>query len=284
MSGVNEEGTPPGMTRRAEGPRRGVPAAGSAFRSASASSSVSKRKLRAASGPRRGFVTPANRPGPWCHLQACSTALAPRIVRPRRRDGAHWVTDALAELDGSGLHLCVEEGTWGVQTLTIEAADLESARGFYEALAGFDVKLTEAEDGSYFVKLTLGHGGKETRAALRAIERYVTDWTDGRPARLEMGGARYTLDPAVESPTKKPKLVFVHSTRSGQSRLLDAHLAQVLQRRQNHDTFDVIRVDIDQRPRLADRLGVKQTPSLLVIAQGLVVARAVNPMGLSAMT
>jgi hypothetical protein len=174
------------------------------------------------------------------------------------------------------------EGTSAMQTLTIEAADLESARGFYEALAGFEVELIAAANGSYRVKLTLGQGRSDTLAVLRAIERYVTDWSDGRPARIEMGGANYTLDPAVDPTTEKPKLVFVHSARSGPSRHVDAYLAQVLQRRQNHQTFDLIRVDIDQRPALAQRLGVTQTPTLLVITQGLVAARAVDPRGRSA--
>ena len=65
-----------------------------------------------------------------------------------------------------------------MQTLTIEAASLESARSLYEALKDFEVELTEAEDGSYRVKLTLGRGDRDTLAALNAIERYVTDRGD----------------------------------------------------------------------------------------------------------
>jgi hypothetical protein len=40
----------------------------------------------------------------------------------------------------------------------------------------------------------------------------------------------------VEPLAEKPKLVFALSGRDGRSRRLDAYLAQVLQRRHNHDT------------------------------------------------
>ena len=82
-------------------------------------------------------------------------------------------------------------------TLTIEAASLGSARGFYESLAGFDVELTEAEDGIYLVKIMLGRNDKDTLAALNAIERYVTARGSG-PARIQLGGINYTLHPAPE--------------------------------------------------------------------------------------
>ena len=85
-----------------------------------------------------------------------------------------------------------------MQTLTIEAQSLESARGFYEALKGFKAELIDGEDGVYRVKLTLGRGDKDTLGALSAIERHVTDRRPG-PARIEMAGANYTLHPAPEA-------------------------------------------------------------------------------------
>ena len=84
-----------------------------------------------------------------------------------------------------------------MRTLTIEAETLESARGLYDALQGFEVELIEAENGIYRVKLTLGRGDKDTLAALNAIERHVTDRNAG-PARILMDGSTYTLHPAPE--------------------------------------------------------------------------------------
>jgi hypothetical protein len=42
-----------------------------------------------------------------------------------------------------------------------------------------------------------------------------------------------------------PQLVFFYSPRSGQSRRADGFLAQVLQRRHNHETFTLVRVDVE---------------------------------------
>ena len=47
-----------------------------------------------------------------------------------------------------------------------------------------------------------------------------------------------------------PLLVFFYSTRSGQSRRVEGYLAQVLQRRRNHDSFQVYRVDVEEQPQL----------------------------------
>jgi len=70
-----------------------------------------------------------------------------------------------------------------------------------------------------------------------------------------------------------PQLVFFYSPRSGQSRRADGYLAQVLQRRHNHETFSLVRVDVDAHPNLAERFEITSTPTLLVIAEGRVCAR-----------
>ena len=70
-----------------------------------------------------------------------------------------------------------------------------------------------------------------------------------------------------------PQLVFFYSPRSGQSRRADGYLAQVLQRRHNHETFSLVRVDVDAHPDLAERFEITSTPTLLVIADGRVCAR-----------
>jgi thioredoxin-like negative regulator of GroEL len=78
---------------------------------------------------------------------------------------------------------------------------------------------------------------------------------------------------------RRPKLVFVLSMTSGRSRRVEGFLAQVLQRRGNHDTFQVVRVDADSRPDLVERLRVDTVPALLVVEEGRVRARLTAPNG-----
>ena len=68
-------------------------------------------------------------------------------------------------------------------------------------------------------------------------------------------------------PEAKPEvtLAFFFSPRSGRSRRAEGYLAEVLQRRRNHDTFKVVRVDVDKRPDLAARFGVTALPTLAVL-------------------
>ena len=46
----------------------------------------------------------------------------------------------------------------------------------------------------------------------------------------------------------RPRLVFFYSPVSGRCRRAEGFLAQVLQRRHNHETFDLHRVSVDTRP------------------------------------
>ena len=69
---------------------------------------------------------------------------------------------------------------------------------------------------------------------------------------------------AREQAAEKPWLVLFHSARSGRCRRVDAALAQILVRGRNHDTFRLYRVDVDERPELAERFSVDQVPTLLV--------------------
>jgi thioredoxin-like negative regulator of GroEL len=77
----------------------------------------------------------------------------------------------------------------------------------------------------------------------------------------------------------QPQLLFVYSETSGRSRRADAFLAQVLQRRHNHDTFDVIRVSAEQHPELVEQLGVTELPALLVLEQRKIETHVENPRG-----
>ena len=77
----------------------------------------------------------------------------------------------------------------------------------------------------------------------------------------------------------KPILVFLYSPTSGGSRRAEGFLAQVLQRRRNHDTFDLRRVNFEERPDLAARLGVYSAPAIVVIDGNWVRARLERPRG-----
>lgn len=84
--------------------------------------------------------------------------------------------------------------------------------------------------------------------------------------------------PETERPAEraKPMLVFVHSQVSGRCRRAEGHLAQVLQRRRNHETF---RLDAEARPDLAERFRIKALPTILVVEEKVVRGRLENPRG-----
>jgi thioredoxin-like negative regulator of GroEL len=76
-----------------------------------------------------------------------------------------------------------------------------------------------------------------------------------------------------------PRLLFFHDQRSGKSRRADGFLAQVLQHGGNHQTFMIHRIDVGQRPDLAERFRVAETPTLLVVQNKKVQARLETPTG-----
>lgn len=63
----------------------------------------------------------------------------------------------------------------------------------------------------------------------------------------------------------RPRLLFFHSPASGRCRRAEGYLAQVLQRRHNHDTFDLRRVSVDARPDLAERFRIDSVPTIVVV-------------------
>jgi thioredoxin-like negative regulator of GroEL len=85
-----------------------------------------------------------------------------------------------------------------------------------------------------------------------------------------------TVAPAREA---KPRLVFFYSPESGRCRRVDGYLAQVLQQRRNHDTFQLYRVDREQRPDLVERFHVECVPTLYVVEGKIVRARLEQPRG-----
>ena len=82
----------------------------------------------------------------------------------------------------------------------------------------------------------------------------------------------------VDGPAR-PRLVFFYSPTSGRSRRVEGFIAQVLQRRHNHDTFDLTRVSVDSRPDLAERFRVDAVPTILVVDGRKVRGRIVDPRG-----
>jgi thioredoxin-like negative regulator of GroEL len=79
--------------------------------------------------------------------------------------------------------------------------------------------------------------------------------------------------------TSKPGLVFFHSSVSGQCRRTEGFLAQVLQRRRNHETFKLYRVAQEERPDLLDRFSIESVPTLCIVEGKSVRARLEQPRG-----
>jgi thioredoxin-like negative regulator of GroEL len=77
----------------------------------------------------------------------------------------------------------------------------------------------------------------------------------------------------------RPTLVFFYSPTSGHCRRVEGFIAQVLQRRGNHDTFTLHRVDHDSRPDLAARFGISGPPALVVVDNKRISGRLEGPRG-----
>jgi len=84
---------------------------------------------------------------------------------------------------------------------------------------------------------------------------------------------------APRSIAAKPGLVFFHSTHSGSCRRAEGFLAQVLQRRRNHETFKLYRVAREERPDLLTRFEVETLPTLVVVEGKQVRGRLEKPRG-----
>jgi hypothetical protein len=78
---------------------------------------------------------------------------------------------------------------------------------------------------------------------------------------------------------ERPQLVFFHSPLSGRCRRVEGFIAQVLQRRGNHDTFDIVRVSVDSHPKLAARFSIERLPTLCVVEGRKLRRRIVAPSG-----
>ncbi|HVR13809.1 MAG TPA: thioredoxin family protein [Gaiellaceae bacterium] len=83
----------------------------------------------------------------------------------------------------------------------------------------------------------------------------------------------------AETLAELPRLVFFHSALSGNCRRVEGFLAQVLQRRRNHETFNVVRVAEEERPDLLERFRIETVPTLVVVEHKAVKGRLERPRG-----
>lgn len=81
-----------------------------------------------------------------------------------------------------------------MQTLTIRAANLDSAREFCAVLADFQTELVHAETGTILVTVTFSGSNREVVDVLRALEECVSQRCDG-PAVVGLDGRTYALHP-----------------------------------------------------------------------------------------
>ena len=80
-------------------------------------------------------------------------------------------------------------------------------------------------------------------------------------------------------PTRRPRLVFFTDPQSGRSRRVEGYLSQVLQRRRNHDSFELLNVDVAENMELAERFRVKEIPTIVVVEDKRVRGRLESPRG-----
>ncbi len=72
-------------------------------------------------------------------------------------------------------------------------------------------------------------------------------------------------------PDDRPLLVFFTSRRSGPARRMESLLAHIA--RKERSRLRVSKVDVDERPEVAERFQVAQVPSLALIVEKRVVSR-----------
>jgi thioredoxin-like negative regulator of GroEL len=73
------------------------------------------------------------------------------------------------------------------------------------------------------------------------------------------------------TPDQRPQLVFFTSHRSGPARRMESLLAHLA--RKERDRLRVSKVDVEDRPDLAERFRVDQVPALALVVEKRVVSR-----------
>lgn len=100
-----------------------------------------------------------------------------------------------------------------------------------------------------------------------------------RKERVLCGSRGSDAAAAAARPACQPRLVFFYAPASGRCRRVEGFISQVLQHRQNHDTFSVVRVSVEREPNLAERFRVEEVPTICVVDGGTVRKRIVAPRG-----
>jgi thioredoxin-like negative regulator of GroEL len=77
----------------------------------------------------------------------------------------------------------------------------------------------------------------------------------------------------------RPRLVFFFARNSGRSRRVEGYLSQVLQRRHNHESFELLHVDVEEHADLAERFRVEDVPTIVVVEDKRVRGRLTSPRG-----
>ena len=94
-----------------------------------------------------------------------------------------------------------------------------------------------------------------------------------------MSQAAFDRTQQAGASSKRPKLVFFYSWNSGRSRRVEGYLSQVLQRRHNHESFELVRVDVEEHAELAERFRVEDVPTIVVVEDKRVSGRLTSPRG-----
>lgn len=77
----------------------------------------------------------------------------------------------------------------------------------------------------------------------------------------------------------KPRLLFFYAPTDGHARRAEGFLAQVLQRRRNHQRFVIHRINVTERHDLVERFGVSDPPALVVVTDRTIRGRLERPTG-----
>ena len=84
---------------------------------------------------------------------------------------------------------------------------------------------------------------------------------------------------ALSFTAQRPRLVLFYSPFSGRCRRVEGFIAQVLQRRRNHDTFELVRVSVEKRPDLVEKFRIEEIPTVCVVDGRKIRRRIVAPRG-----
>jgi hypothetical protein len=72
-------------------------------------------------------------------------------------------------------------------------------------------------------------------------------------------------------------LLFFYAAGDGKARRIEGYLAQVLQRRRNHETFVIHRIEMTERPDLVKRFKIAEAPALVVVNDKQIRGRLERP-------